>query len=241
MRAIIIDDENKARQLLKAMLEMHCPQVEVVDECADLASGVRAINKHLPELVFLDIELPGLNGLKILEFFNEEDINFSIIFVTAYNEYALQAFKLSAVDYLLKPINSDFLIEAVTRYEQNENRKLKQFEALKTNLSNAEDKKIVIPNIDAMHYVSPADILYIKGEGAYATFYLENNEKYMLSRNLKYVEDMLADFKYLKRCQKSYIVNTKKIKSFSKQDYMVTLVNGVQVPVSGDRLEEVVP
>jgi two-component system, LytTR family, response regulator len=241
MRAIIIDDENKARQLLNALLAEHCPQVEVLDLCADLPSGVRSINKYSPDVIFLDIELPGLNGLKILEFFNEDEINFSIIFVTAYNDYALQAFKLSAVDYLLKPINVDLLVEAVTRFEQNQNRKLKQLEALKNNLSSSEDKKIVIPNIDAMHYVSPADILYIKGEGAYSTFYLENEQKYMLSRNLKHVEDMLADFTYLKRCQKSYIINTTKIKSFSKQDYMATLANGVQVPVSAQKLEEIMP
>lgn len=241
VKAIIIEDENKARQLLRVLLQEHCPQVDVVDDCADLAAGVRAIKKYQPELVFLDIELPGINGLKILDFFNDDEINFSIIFVTAYNEYALQAFKLSAVDYILKPINTDVLIEAIARFENNNHRKLKQFEALRQNLSNSEEKKIVIPNIDAMHYVSPSEIMYVKGEGAYSTFYLENGEKYMLSRNLKYVEEMLANHSFLKRCQKSYIVNIKQIKSFSKQDYQVTLSNGMLVPISVDRVEEIMP
>jgi two-component system, LytTR family, response regulator len=241
MKAIIIDDENKARQLLKLLLAENCPQINVVEECADVAAGVRAIKKHQPELIFLDIEMPGINGLQILDFFNEDEINFSIIFVTAYNDYALQAFKLSAVDYILKPINTDLLVEAVTRFENTNNRKLRQLEALKQNLSNSEDKKIVIPNIDNLHYVSPADIMYVKGEGAYATFYLQNGEKYMLSRNLKYVEEMLANYPYLRRCQKSYIVNIKEIKSFSKQDYLVTLNSGIQIPISVDRVSEIMP
>ncbi len=241
MKVIIIDDENKARQLLRLLLEESCPQVQVVEECAGLAEGVRAIKKHAPELVFLDIEMPGISGLKILEFFNEEEINFSIIFVTAYNEYAVQAFKLSAVDYILKPINIELLVEAVGRHELLSNRMLRQLEVLKKNLSNSEEKKIVIPNIDGMHYVAPLEIMFIKGEGAYATFYLENGEKYMMSRNLKYVEDMLLDFGYLKRCQKSYIINTKYIKHFSKQDYLATLTNGAQIPISVDRVGEIIP
>ncbi len=236
MKAIIIEDEKKARQLLRLLLNEHCPQVEVVDDCEDLPSGVKSIKKNNPDIVFLDIELPGLSGLQLLDFFNEEEINFSIIFVTAYNNYAIQAFKLSAIDYILKPINTQLLVEAVQKIEKIASR---QLAALKANLSAQEDKKIVIPNRDSINYINPKDILYVKGEGAYSTFYMQNNERFMLSRNLKYVEEMIVDFLYLKRCHKSYIVNTNNIKSLSKQEGLVTLSNNEKIPVSTDRAFEV--
>jgi two-component system LytT family response regulator len=115
MKAIIVDDENKARQLLRAMLSDLCPNVEVVADCDDLPNGVKAIKRHSPDLVFLDIEMPGHSGLELLDFFNDDEVNFNIIFTTAYDHYAIQAFKLSAVDYLLKPLSPKDLVEAVER------------------------------------------------------------------------------------------------------------------------------
>ena len=109
IKAIIIDDETQGRKLLQALIISHCPQIQVLEECADLPNGVKAIRKHKPDLIFLDIEMPQHSGLDILDFFYEKDIHFGIIFTTAYNEYAVKAFKLSAVDYLLKPISGDDL------------------------------------------------------------------------------------------------------------------------------------
>jgi two-component system LytT family response regulator len=134
MKAIIIDDEKRARILLKAMLEDHCPEVTVLNECADLLSGVQAIKRIKPELVFLDIEMPENSGLELLDHFKDADIDFSVIFVTAYNEYAIQAFKLSAVDYILKPINPESLIQAVQQHQKIVSKNHKQLEILKINL-----------------------------------------------------------------------------------------------------------
>lgn len=240
MKAIIIEDEKKSRQLLRVLLNEHCPQIDVVEDCEDLPTGVKAIHKHKPDLVFLDIELPGLSGLQLLDFINEEEITFSIIFVTAYNDYAIQAFKLSAIDYLLKPVNPVLLTEAVARYEKINTRKLQQLAILKSNLSSHEEKKIAIPNRDTVHYIKPRDILYVRGEGAYSTFYMNTGEKYMLSRNLKYVEEMIPTFPYLKRCHKSYIINKHYITSFSRQNYTLTLQNGEEIPVSGERIQDIV-
>ena len=103
-KAIVIDDEKRARTLLKGMIDELSLGVQVVELCEDLPDGVKAIRKHKPDLIFLDIEMPGHSGLELLDFFDEQEINFSIIFTTAYNQYAVQAFKLSAIDYLLKPI-----------------------------------------------------------------------------------------------------------------------------------------
>jgi len=104
MKAIIIDDEKRARVSLQLLMEEYCPEVTLVAECENLPEGVKAIHKHKPDLVLLDIEMPGHSGLELLDFFNENEITFAIIFTTAYNEFAIQAFKLSALDYLLKPI-----------------------------------------------------------------------------------------------------------------------------------------
>ena len=115
MKAIIIDDEKRARISLAYILQEYCPNVTIVAECENLPEGVKAIRKNQPNIVLLDIEMPGHSGLELLDFFDENDVNFSIIFTTAYNEYALQAFKFSAVDYLLKPINPEQLSEAISR------------------------------------------------------------------------------------------------------------------------------
>ncbi len=104
-KAIIIDDEKMARTLLEGMLYEYHKDVEVVDSCKDLPTGVKSIRKHKPDLVFLDIEMPGHSGLELLDFFDEQEVNFSIIFLTAYNQYAINALRLSAVDYLVKPVD----------------------------------------------------------------------------------------------------------------------------------------
>lgn len=113
---IIIDDEPKARALLEAIIKDYCPQLQLMALCEDLPSGVKAIKKYQPSLVFLDIEMPGHSGLELLDFFNEEEVNFNVIFTTAYDEYAIRAFRFSAIDYLLKPIQHTQLVEAVDRF-----------------------------------------------------------------------------------------------------------------------------
>jgi len=240
MKVIIIDDEKKARQLLQVIITENHPEVTICELCEDLASGVRAIKKHKPNLVFLDIEMPGHSGLELLDFFNEDEINFSIVFVTAYNEYAIQAFKLSAIDYILKPINPQLISEAIEKYKKQEYKQLKLIEGLKQNLSAEEDKKIAIPSRDSIAYINPKSILFIKADGAYSVFYLNNGQKHMLSRNLKYVEDMLSHFPYIKRCHKSYIVNTKEVKGYNRSKSTLVLMDNIDVPVSEDRVSAVI-
>jgi two-component system LytT family response regulator len=136
VKCIIIDDEPKARKLLEAIIQQYCPELTIEALCEDLPTGVKAIRKHHPQLVFLDIEMPGHSGLELMEFFNADEIDFSIIFTTAYNEYALQAFKLSAIDYLLKPIQHKELIESVDRFKKNQLiKQSQQIKVLQQNLN----------------------------------------------------------------------------------------------------------
>lgn len=236
--AIIIDDEIMARELLKGMIEEFCPQVTIVDTCENLPEGIKSIRKHNPNIVFLDIEMPGYSGLDLLDFYNEEDINFSIIFVTAYNQYAIQAFKLSAVDYLLKPIEVDDLTAAIHLYEKKI-RENNNFEVLKNNmLSNS--KKLALNTAQSIQFVALEDILFFKADGAYTNVYLVDGKTILSSKNLKHFEDMLALSQSFIRCHKSYIVNMDHISEYIKADGGYLLVKSHQVSVSTDKLNKII-
>lgn len=144
MKAIIIDDEKRARLNLTLLVEEYCKNVEVVAECENLPEGVKAIRKHQPDLVLLDIEMPGHSGLELLDFFDENDVKFKIIFTTAYHEYALQAFKFSAIDYLLKPINPEELSNAISRVEKQKSND-QNYSLLKATIKQDVLQRIAVP------------------------------------------------------------------------------------------------
>jgi len=233
MKVIIIDDEKRARISLALLLQEYCPEVEIVAECENLPEGVKAIRKHNPDLVLLDIEMPGHSGLELVNFFDEKDITFSIVFTTAYNEYAIQAFKLSALDYLLKPIVPEELMNAVARLERQ---KGIQFKALAANIQNETFEKIAVPSGNCLILLKIADILFIKGEGAYSEVTMKDNIKHLVSRNLKNFEDILLKDNRFLRAHKSYLVNFNEVISFNKSDGgSLELTNGSSIPVSADK------
>jgi len=233
MKAIIIDDEKRARVSLSLLLKEFCPEISLVAECENLPEGVKAIRKLQPDIVLLDIEMPGHSGLELLDFFDEKEIQFSIIFTTAYNEYAVQAFKLSAVDYLLKPIVAEELVNAIARVEKQ---KHPQYKILAENLNQDNFQKIAVPSGNSLVIINIADIIYIKGEGAYSEINLKDKTKLLVSRNLKnFEETLLKDARFL-RCHKSYIVNFETILSFNKSDGgWLEMENGASIPVSTEK------
>ncbi len=233
MKAIIIDDEKRARVSLSLLLQEYCKDIELVAECENLPEGVKAIRKYKPELVLLDIEMPGYSGLELLDFFNENEIDFSIIFTTAYNEYAIQAFKLSAIDYLLKPIIPEELVQAVARLEKY---KSQQYKALAENMQHENFEKIAVPSGNSLILLNLADIMYIKGEGAYSEVYMADKTKHLVSRNLKNFEDILGKDKRFMRTHKSYIINFNEVSSYNKSDGgWLVLKNNATIPVSIDK------
>ena len=237
MKAIIIDDESRARQSLELLLTEFCPQVKVVALCENLPEGIKAIHKHKPDLVLLDIEMPGHSGLELLDFFEDKDVNFSIIFTTAYNEYALKAFKLSAIDYLLKPISPQELVEAINRVEK---KSVQHFRALHENMHHERFEKIAVPDGSSYHVLNLADIVYIKGQGTYSEVHMMDKTKVMVSRNLKIFEELLVDNKNFVRSHKSYVVNCDKIKSFTKSDGgWVELTDGTSLPISTEKMSSI--
>lgn len=240
MTAIIIDDEQRARVSLRYLLNEYCPDIEILEECENLSSGVKAIIKHKPNLVFLDIEMPGHSGLELLDFFDEDDIKFQIIFTTAYNEFAIKAFKLSAVDYLLKPIDEVLLQEAVKRATKI-NQKKQNYEVLKDNILSKSLNKIAIPSGSSLLFIETKNILYIKGDGSYTVVVLKNGTKHTVSRNLKNFEETIDDQPELLRIHKSYIVNANEIISYTKSEGgSIELTNKEHLPITADKVEKII-
>lgn len=242
IRAVIIDDEPNAVRMLEAILRDTCPDdVSVVATCSDLPEGVKAIRKHNPELVFLDIEMPAYSGLQILDFFNEDEVNFDIVFTTAYNEYALQAFRLSATDYLLKPIQPEQIREAVDRVLERHDPTLNvnKFTALKQNLETGGHKKIGVAIGQSIKFLELANIVMIKADGAYSEIVMRDDSKLVVSKNLKHFEDLLNQDKRFLRVHKSYLVNTSFVSEYIKSSGGYLMLNGKhEVSISNEKVEK---
>lgn len=242
LKAIIIDDEIRAVKMLQAILEDTCQEdLSVVATCGDLPEGVKAIKKYKPDLVFLDIEMPGYSGLQILDFFNEEEITFEIVFTTAYNEFALQAFKLSAIDYLLKPIQPDMIRDTVNRAINKISKPLniQRYSALKQNLESDTSKKIAVAIGQSIKFLNLDDIVYIKADGAYSEIVMHDDNKYVISKNLKHFEDILTTSKSFIRVHKSFLINTRYVSEYVKSDggYLI-LKDKYEVNITHDKVEK---
>ena len=234
--AIVVDDELNNRQNLITMLSKHCPEINVLGEAANVKEAQYLIKTTSPEVVFLDIEMPGGNGFTLLE---NGYISFKVIFVTAYDAYALKAIKFSALDYLLKPIDRQELVDAVGRLEKS-NSKV-QVEKVK-NLGaflNQEEKKIAISLTEEIRLIALKSIIRLQADNNYCKFFLEAEEQILTSKNLGYYYDLLKDQGF-SRVHQSHVVNTGKLDRYVKKDggYLV-LSNGDQVPVSRTQREQV--
>ena len=177
INAIIIDDEERARRTLRLLIEEFCPHVEILGTYKSVPEGVLAINKLNPQLVFLDIEMPEYNGFELLGFFREVD--FEIIFVTAYNQYALKAFEVSAVDYLLKPVDSDLLIKAIEKASLRlKNGSMQnRLTTLQENTKSEIFRRIALPVSDGLLFIEIEDIILLEVEGAYTSVFLKDNSQ----------------------------------------------------------------
>ena len=193
MKAILIDDEENARQALKSLLELYFPEVSVLAQCEDVPSGVRAINSFKPNLVFLDIDMPGYSGLRLIEFFSADQLDFQIVFITAYNQYAVQAFEMSALDYILKPVGKDDLGRAISKAKKlmESESMVERMAALKVNLTNDAPKRIAVPSASGYNFVAVDQLMRLQSDGPYTHLVQTNGEKMMASRTLKEFDDML--------------------------------------------------
>lgn len=241
MKAIIIDDESKSRKLIQILIEENCFDIETVLEASDLESGVALIKKEQPHLVFLDIEMPKHSGLQILEFFVPSEINFQIIFITAYNEYALQAFKLAAVDYLLKPIDKTEFIQAVQKAKSIiESDKVNQnLEDLKKAFQQLSLNKMALEIPKGVLFVSHDDILLFEADGMYTKVYLKDNQSQLICKPLKHFVDQLQQKPIFYKPHRSYLINLKYLKELSKNEGIYLIMeNNKSIPLSKEKKEE---
>jgi two-component system, LytTR family, response regulator len=206
LRAILIDDDQSNLRALNEKLLKHCPQVEVIGRCDNGEEGIKAIESDKPDVVFLDIEMPVMNGFVMLQQLKYR--NFELIFVTAYDHYAIKAIRYSALDYLVKPVEIDELKAAITKAEANKNSRNSQvqMELLLDHLNNKNPKRITIPTSDGLRFINMEDIVYLEASNNYSHIYLSQNQKLLVSRTLKDFEDILPSETFL-RIHHSTIIN----------------------------------
>ncbi len=234
IRAIIIDDEERARRVLTNLLTQFCPEVEILEVCSNVPDAVLAINRTQPDVVFTDIEMPGYSGFELLQFFTE--ITFEIIFTTGYNEYALKAFQVSAIDYLLKPIQIDQLENAVAKVKKAKDYTMEErLEALKENLKQAEIYKIALPTFDGLLFVDVNAIVCIEADGAYTHVTCRDEKTIMVSKRLKYFELLLENRNQFFRVHRSAIININFIEKYSKAESYLLLQNKKTIRVARDK------
>lgn len=239
MKAVIIDDNEKARVALKSDLEDYCEQIKVIGEAEGVVSGLNTLSFLNPDVLFLDIRMGDGTGFDLLSKLNERGkVNFKVIFTTAYDEYAIKAFKFAAIDYLLKPIDPDDLIQSVNKLNPKVLLpSLDQFELLFNQLNKKVIKKISLAEQDRIHLIDIQDIIRCEADKNYTVFYLVDNRKIVVSKTLKEFENILSEHNFY-RTHHAHLVNLNQIKEFVKLDGpYVLMLNGMQVPVSSRKKE----
>jgi two-component system LytT family response regulator len=237
IKAVIIDDVEKARSALKSDIKTYCPNVQIIGEADGVESGLQLINSVTPDVIFLDIRMADGSGFDLIAKIRQQgSIPFQIIFTTAYDEYAIKAFKFSAIDYLLKPVDHEDLIQAVQKInvkdvqsslKENIELLLESMQVIKTS-----NKRIALNSVDKVQVVNVDDIIQCESQKNYTLFYLTNKKQVLVTRTLKEFEDMLESDNFL-RVHHSHLINVKHLKEYIKTDGGYAIMSdGSQVPVS---------
>ena len=233
IKCVIVDDELKSRESLKKMLLTFCDYVEVCATCQNVDEGIGAIEKFHPAVLFLDVQMQRETGFDLLA--KIKDISFDIIFTTAHAEYAIKAIKYSAIDYLLKPIDVDELLEAIDKVEkkQNTNTSEKVHQLIQNLKTNATDKyKLALPTSEGLAFIKINDIIYCRASGNYTEIFMTDTKKHLVSRQLKEYDDLLSDQHFF-RIHHSYLVNLNYISNYIKGDGgYVVMSDGTSLDVS---------
>ncbi len=228
LKTVVIDDEKDAVDFLCGALKRYCPETEIIGSATNICDGHKEISTKMPDLVLLDIAMPSGNGFELLNLL--PDRRFDIIFVTAYNEYAIKAFRYSAIDYLLKPVDIGELIQAVRKIRMPLEKE--RVNILMDNLSLASPKKIAIPTSMGCEYILIDDIVRIEAQRSYCCFYMLGKKKYLVSKCLNDYHQILENKRFC-RVHNSHLINLKHVKSFTRSDGgFIEMIDFSQVPVS---------
>ena len=236
IKAIIVDDEAHCRDSLEQQISWCCPQLDVVYKAIHVDDALQAIAQYQPDILFLDIEMPGKNGFELLKSLDE--IRFEVIFTTAYDEFALEAFRVQAIDYLLKPIEEEHLIKAVekavflTRIDDT----LSQLEDIMSKIGQKRsDRTIVLPTAESAEFVQSEEIMHCKADGSYTRIHLSDDRQFILAKSLQAVEKLIA-LPHFIRTHQSHLVNAQYIRRFVHSDGgMIVLKDGSEIPVARSR------
>jgi two-component system LytT family response regulator len=241
MKIVIIDDEQKPRRVLENILVELFPDFSNIQHASNLLEGVAIIKSHKPDIVFLDIEMPEHSGLELFKFLDISNYTFQLIFVTAYNEYAIEAFKLSALDYLLKPVSRKDLKSTVNRALQKIAKQEHELnvDVLKKVFKQVSLKKIKIEVPGGIHFVAYDDIFYFEADGMYTRVHIRGNKSEIISKPLKYFEEQFSDNLVFFRIHRSYLVNMEHIQKLIKNEgFYIVLDNGTTLPITKSRQQD---
>lgn len=240
LKAIIIDDEASSRNALLQKLRTHCPNVLVIAECEDGETGIAMIEKEKPGIVFLDVEMPRMNGFLMLQQLHYKD--FELIFTTAYDHYAIKAIRFSALDYLVKPVESNELVSAVQRAAEKRKHSPQgnRIENLLHNIAEEKEmeNRIAIPSMEGLLFINISDIIYLEAESNYTFIYVAGDKKYTVSKTLKEFEELLPSPFFI-RIHHSHLINKKEVQRYIRgEGGQVVMKNGVTLDVSRRKKEE---
>lgn len=237
IRVVVIDDDPLVHQLVGRAIEMHCPQLTIVANADCVRDGLTIIHNAQPDIVIVDVKLPDGNGFELINQFNNPD--FKVIFISAFQEYALKGYKCSAIDYILKPLHIEELVQvllkAVELIDADERNRLQKMEDVAANHSHSH--KLILKTLEQVHIVNTDEIIHIEASGSYSTFFLDGNRKLIISKAIKEFEELLLDKGFF-RIHKSHLVNINKISYFNKASGgTVVMGNGISLPVASRKKE----
>jgi len=239
IKAILIDDEEDSLTSLTFSIKNYCPSIEIIDTCSSPSNAVDSIKKHIPDLIFLDIEMPEINGFELLD--RVKELPLSVIFTTAFHKYAVQAIRYSALDFLVKPIDHRELVLAVERYSAQKHKlNLDQFQFLLDRLAQKEStiKKLAIPNLEGFRLINTDDIIYCEADGNYTHIYLKGKQKLIATRVLGEIQNVLSDFGGFLRIHHSFLINYREVYQYIRgEGGHVVMSDGTEVTVSRNKKE----
>ena len=238
IKAIIVDDEQDSVDFINSIIAEYCPNIKVIGKAYSVVEATSLLKKSSPDLVFLDVEMPDGTGFNLLENFPTK--NFNVIFITAFNHYAIQAIKFSAVDYILKPINiKDFIdgVEKVVSAIKPDNNIQNRFSILMENLQASMPGKIAVPFLDGIEYLETKEIVRIKADGSYSNIYLQDGREILVSKNLGEFQELLLERSFF-RAHNSHLINLVYVKKYIRSDGSYILMNdNTTVPISKSKKE----
>ncbi len=242
IKALLIDDEVSSRNVLSKLLEKFCPEITVIGQADHVDAAYKAIQELHPDLIFLDVQMPGGNGFSLLKKF--ETIPFEIIFVTGFDQYALNAIKFSALDYLMKPVEVKDLLQAVQKAKIKLGTHSSSRESIDNLLANENEeeihKRIAVHDKGKVRFIKLNEIIWLEADGNYTVLHLAGGEKYSTSKTLKEYEELFEDFPLFLRINKSAIVSINFVKEYSKKEpFTLKLLNGVELEISRRKKQEV--